>query len=416
MRGARAAQAGRHQQGRPAARRRRAGQADRPRRQGPAARGQGRTGCAAARARPLRGTGDARAAAATTPRRRPGNDRLQGGKGRDLDGGAGSNRLSAARGRHVFSGAGGGVVDGGPEADEFNDDRRRAGRGAGNDRILRPRRQPRTRSTAATARTSPSSTRRGGRARLRDGDRATEPDEPPMSPTASTCATPRPASASRPSIPTRRCAGASSSAAPRRSPAARRWPGMLPPEQLVAGRGAQCSAGSTLPSPRNLPIDTFVVLMMENRSFDHYFGWHPKADARNAGLAYPDADGQPGRHPPPDARLPGLRLPRPRPLLGRRPPPVQRRQDGRLRAGQRGRDRQRRVRRRLLPARRTSASSPTPPTPSSSTTASSARSWPRPTPTATTCGRRSRAARTSNDADQPQQLGDDLRPRASPRG
>jgi phospholipase C len=28
-----------------------------------------------------------------------------------------------------------------------------------------------------------------------------------------------------------------------------------------------------MPSPRNVPIDHFVILMMENRSFDHYFGW-----------------------------------------------------------------------------------------------------------------------------------------------
>ncbi len=40
-----------------------------------------------------------------------------------------------------------------------------------------------------------------------------------------------------------------------------------------------------------MPIDTFVVLMMENRSFDHYFGWYDGADARNAGLSYPDPDG-----------------------------------------------------------------------------------------------------------------------------
>ncbi len=33
--------------------------------------------------------------------------------------------------------------------------------------------------------------------------------------------------------------------------------------------------------------------MMENRSFDHYFGWHPRADAVNAGLSYPDANGAP---------------------------------------------------------------------------------------------------------------------------
>jgi len=28
-----------------------------------------------------------------------------------------------------------------------------------------------------------------------------------------------------------------------------------------------------LPAPSNMPIDHFVVVMMENRSFDHYFGW-----------------------------------------------------------------------------------------------------------------------------------------------
>ena len=42
-----------------------------------------------------------------------------------------------------------------------------------------------------------------------------------------------------------------------------------------------------------MPIDTFVVLMMENRSFDHYFGWHPDADAKNAGLSFPDQAGNP---------------------------------------------------------------------------------------------------------------------------
>ena len=60
-----------------------------------------------------------------------------------------------------------------------------------------------------------------------------------------------------------------------------------------------------LPSPQNLPIDTFVVLMMENRSFDHYFGWHPKADGENAGLSYPGRRRQPGRRPttsPPTSR------------------------------------------------------------------------------------------------------------------
>ena len=46
-----------------------------------------------------------------------------------------------------------------------------------------------------------------------------------------------------------------------------------------------------LPSPRNIPVDTIVVLMMENRSFDHYLGWMPNADGRQAGLQYADRNG-----------------------------------------------------------------------------------------------------------------------------
>ena len=64
----------------------------------------------------------------------------------------------------------------------------------------------------------------------------------------------------------------------------------LPAEQLVSA-AAKVQRRVRIPSPRNMPIDTFVVLMMENRSFDHYFGWHPRADSRNSGLSYPDADG-----------------------------------------------------------------------------------------------------------------------------
>ena len=48
-----------------------------------------------------------------------------------------------------------------------------------------------------------------------------------------------------------------------------------------------------VPSPRNLPLDTIVVLMMENRSFDHYLGWLPGADGRQSGLTYRDAAGNP---------------------------------------------------------------------------------------------------------------------------
>jgi phospholipase C len=66
--------------------------------------------------------------------------------------------------------------------------------------------------------------------------------------------------------------------------------GALPAETLVAA-AAKRGARKPFPKPRDLPIDTFVILMMENRSFDHYFGWHPRADGRNAGLSYPTLDG-----------------------------------------------------------------------------------------------------------------------------
>jgi phospholipase C len=66
---------------------------------------------------------------------------------------------------------------------------------------------------------------------------------------------------------------------------------VLDAETLVA-EAARKQRRRPLPSPRNLPIDTFVVLMMENRSFDHYLGWLPGADGRQAGLTYVDGAGQ----------------------------------------------------------------------------------------------------------------------------
>ena len=67
-----------------------------------------------------------------------------------------------------------------------------------------------------------------------------------------------------------------------------------------------------LPKPRDLPIDTFVVLMMENRSFDHYFGWHPHADAQERGPRLPEPDGSqrsPTHHLTPDFQGCGFRDP-----------------------------------------------------------------------------------------------------------
>ena len=48
-----------------------------------------------------------------------------------------------------------------------------------------------------------------------------------------------------------------------------------------------------LPAPADAPFDTVVVLMMENRSFDHLLGWLPGANGRQQGLVYTDTDGVP---------------------------------------------------------------------------------------------------------------------------
>jgi phospholipase C len=45
----------------------------------------------------------------------------------------------------------------------------------------------------------------------------------------------------------------------------------------------------TLPDPAASGIEHIVVVMMENRSFDHLLGWLPGANGQQAGLAYLDA-------------------------------------------------------------------------------------------------------------------------------
>ena len=46
-----------------------------------------------------------------------------------------------------------------------------------------------------------------------------------------------------------------------------------------------------LPTPQRSGLNHIVVAMMENRSFDHFMGWLPGADGRQAGLSYTDAAG-----------------------------------------------------------------------------------------------------------------------------
>ncbi len=75
---------------------------------------------------------------------------------------------------------------------------------------------------------------------------------------------------------------------------------VLPADRLLS-LAASRQARRSFPSPRNMPLDTVVVLMMENRSFDHYFGSFPDADGVND-LTYPDEHGTPHRthYLPPD--------------------------------------------------------------------------------------------------------------------
>ncbi len=65
---------------------------------------------------------------------------------------------------------------------------------------------------------------------------------------------------------------------------------------LAACDGSSSDEGakaSVLPNPEDSGIDHIVVLMMENRSFDHYFSWVPGADVMRPDLTLLDSDGNP---------------------------------------------------------------------------------------------------------------------------
>jgi phospholipase C len=79
------------------------------------------------------------------------------------------------------------------------------------------------------------------------------------------------------------------------------------------------SVPDELPAPEQSGIDHIVVVMMENRSFDHYLGWLPEADSRQAGLTFTDKAGvshsthhlrdtQGCAHPDPDHSFEGGRI------------------------------------------------------------------------------------------------------------
>ncbi len=54
---------------------------------------------------------------------------------------------------------------------------------------------------------------------------------------------------------------------------------------------ASARDANRLPSPDSSGIEHVVLVMMENRSFDHFLGWMPKADGKQAGLRYRDKSG-----------------------------------------------------------------------------------------------------------------------------
>ncbi len=61
---------------------------------------------------------------------------------------------------------------------------------------------------------------------------------------------------------------------------------------LEAPARAAAAATTSLPAPARSGIEHVVVLMMENRSFDHFLGWLPGANGRQSGLSYPDLSGK----------------------------------------------------------------------------------------------------------------------------
>lgn len=71
--------------------------------------------------------------------------------------------------------------------------------------------------------------------------------------------------------------------------------GILPALLLVLLMAPLCFGKDkdkhSLPPRATSGVDHIVVVMMENRSFDHLLGWHPTADARQSGLSYPDKNG-----------------------------------------------------------------------------------------------------------------------------
>jgi phospholipase C len=66
-----------------------------------------------------------------------------------------------------------------------------------------------------------------------------------------------------------------------------------PPGRAAGGGALAAAPVEPAVAPAASGIEHVVVVMMENRSFDHLLGWAPGADGQQAGLTYPDRAGQP---------------------------------------------------------------------------------------------------------------------------
>jgi phospholipase C len=62
-------------------------------------------------------------------------------------------------------------------------------------------------------------------------------------------------------------------------------------EHGVLGSPSFATTTAALPAPAASGIDHVVVVMMENRSFDHFLGWLPGADGKQSGLSFTDRYG-----------------------------------------------------------------------------------------------------------------------------
>src|ERR1700761_3246551 len=60
----------------------------------------------------------------------------------------------------------------------------------------------------------------------------------------------------------------------------------------IPGAVRRVSPEAALPAPEDSGINHIVVVMMENRSFDHLLGWLPGANGHQAGLTYVDSHGE----------------------------------------------------------------------------------------------------------------------------